>query len=84
MGCSSSGRHLLEIGSLKDSCLIRYFFDEKYCMQKSVCLQKKHLTAKKAFDCKKSICLQKKHLRAFFCAPAILSKADVKAQRALI
>jgi hypothetical protein len=46
---------------------------------------KKRLPAKKALDCKKkrlpakkSVCLQ------FFFVPAILLKADVKAQRALL
>jgi hypothetical protein len=46
MGCSSSGRHLLEIHSLKDSRRWLFFFNEKCCLQKkrlpatkSVCLQ---------------------------------------------
>jgi hypothetical protein len=63
MGCSSSGCHLLEIGSLKDSC--HWLFSNE-----KLSLQKKHLAAKKAFGCKKSICLQKKHLtakKAFAC-----------------
>jgi hypothetical protein len=70
------------------------FFNEKHCLQKkrlpaekSICLQKKHLPADK------SICLQKKRLMfackkkrlpAIFFVPAILSKADINAQQALI
>jgi hypothetical protein len=59
MGCSSSGRHLLEIGSLKDSRRRLFFFDEKRWLQKKAfACKKKRLTAKK------SVCLQKK---AFAC-----------------
>jgi hypothetical protein len=46
--------------------------------KKSVCLQKKCLTEKKAFSCKKN------YLPAIFFVTAILSKADVQAQQALI
>jgi hypothetical protein len=72
MGCSSSGRHLLEIGSLEDSRCWLFFSMKSVCLQKKCLPAKKHrLTAKKAFACN-------------FFVPAILSKADVKAQRALI
>jgi hypothetical protein len=42
------------------------------------------LPAKKAFACKKTFDCKKKRLPAIFFVPAILSKADVKAQQALI
>jgi hypothetical protein len=45
--------------------------------KKIVCLQKRHLTAKKRLP-------EIKGLLAIFSLPAILSKADVKAQQALI
>jgi hypothetical protein len=67
MGSSSSGRHLLEIGSLKDSCCWLFFSMKSVACQKK-CLPAKKVFAckeafacKKAFDCKKSVCVQKKH-----------------------
>jgi hypothetical protein len=78
MGCSSSGRHLLEIGSLKDSRCRLFFSMKSVGCKKSVCLQKKRLTAKK-----KGLTAKKAFACNFF-VPAILSKADVKAQQALI
>jgi hypothetical protein len=60
-GCFTLGYRLLEIGSFKDSPLTAIFFE------KSRCLQKKRLPAKKALACKKSVGLQ------FFFVPAIFS-----------
>ena len=43
MGRSSSGRHLLELGSFKDSRRWLFFFNEKRCL---------HKKSKKVFDWK--------------------------------
>jgi hypothetical protein len=74
MGRSSSGRHLLELGSFKDSRR-RLFFSMKSvaCKKKrlpaikSVCLQKKAFACnKKRLPAIKSVCLQFYFVPPFF------------------